>query len=782
MLDIANTAPIFRFEPGTKGEFCKRKITFIRQASSGYMVEFHSDPEAENIPEIMRGSRPDIEFVGRKIILHSKLTEALLDGSLAIEEENFVFIDHSQTFKPEFVASLDDRQAKDMILRYASVTLMREICFEKGITKKTRRAIEKLESEILKRVPDRIDLLLGKVDLLRRYPFRGRQVPLHSATAQRILYWDEQLQTYGFHFLVDRRNLSGNRNCKLAPAVVEILKTVIDKHECLEGISKIKIHGFVKSKVNEERGRQKAALDQRELNGEFISDVERAAVEKIKPPSIKTVRSWIAALSPLEALLRGKGPDFLLQNCLAVGMGLQVERAGQIVMIDEYPADLMTIIPFGFMVHWLGHDKVEKLGITADKPLRVMISVMIDAYTGCILGLQIGLTATPELARRTFMMTMIDKTKIAEACGAENPWNQTLRPEKVMHDSGNAYLAGVTDRMCAMLGIDKISAPKAKAYIRGLMERVFRTIHENLLSQIPGRTFSNTVKRGDYDSEAEAILTLDDLIQVITIWITDIYHNSENLGRDGLTPADLWHHEMTVGMGCRPVPSLKTMTHVFGETLHRKAQGTGIRIMHANYSSKEFASWMLRNPNRKFKVRWWEDNMSEIQVEVGPELWMQLEVMDTRARGLSVNEWALVLKRDHIARNSDAADVRDRAEDKIQNLIEDRMATRKRVGRKPITEAVLKNAEERALRYFTTPTTQITSEQTHGLYGVPAGGRSYADMADGETSGTEAEDRDVGDQEAVDSDDDLASERKKRTRSASRGRRARTTLKPGSME
>lgn len=87
--------------------------------------------------------------------------------------------------------------------------------------------------------------------------------------------------------------------------------------------------------------------------------------------------------------------------------------------------------------------------------------------------------------------------------------------------------------------------------------------------------------------------------------------------------------------------------------------------------------------------------MSEIQVEVGPGEWMQLEVMDPRARGLSIDEWVLILKRDHIDRNPDAAAIRDRAEDKIQEMIEDRMATRKRAGRKPITEAVLKKAEER---------------------------------------------------------------------------------------
>jgi putative transposase len=305
------------------------------------------------------------------------------------------------------------------------------------------------------------------------------------------------------------------------------------------------------------------------------------------------------------------GPDWLLRNQLISGEGLDVQRAGQVVMIDEYDLDLMTIVPYEFLGHWLGQAKVDEFKITGDKPTRVILSVTLDAFTGCILGLQIGMTATPELAKRTIMMTMKDKTSIAEACGAEGLWNQFLRPEKLMHDSGNAYVAAVTEALCAQLRIDKISAPKARAYIRGILERVFRTVHEMLLSSIPGKTFSNTVLRGEYDSEAEAVLSLDDLVRILTIWVVDIYHNNPNLGRDDQTPADLWAHEMTVGMGCRPVPGLKTLTHVFGTTLMRRAQQNGIRIMHAYYFSKEFALHLLRDPTRQFRVRWWEENMSE---------------------------------------------------------------------------------------------------------------------------------------------------------------------------
>ena len=227
---------------------------------------------------------------------------------------------------------------------------------------------------------------------------------------------------------------------------------------------------------------------------------------------------------------------------------------------------------------------------------------------------------------------------------------------------------------------------------------------------------------------------------------------------------------MKVGIGCRPVPGLKNMTHIFGTTLFRRAQTTGIRVMHANYSSKEFARELLRNPNRAFKIRWWEENLSEIQVEIRPQAWMPLEVMDPRARGVNLDEWLLILKREEVERNPDAEATRRSAEQKIDSLIQDRIATRRKVTRKAMTEELLVKTEQRALRHFATPTTMITSAQTHGLYGVPAGGGD-------DESGVNAEDisSDQMDQHS-------GAEVKPNERTVPRGRRPKDIFKPGTME
>ena len=82
----------------------------------------------------------------------------------------------------------------------------------------------------------------------------------------------------------------------MAPEVVEILKAVIDKYETFEGVPKSDVHDAVTSKVNAERQRLLAAIKIREAAGEVIDAKDCEAVDKVVPPSIKTVSSWIKAI------------------------------------------------------------------------------------------------------------------------------------------------------------------------------------------------------------------------------------------------------------------------------------------------------------------------------------------------------------------------------------------------------------------------------------------------------------------------------------------------------
>lgn len=76
--------------------------------------------------------------------------------------------------------------------------------------------------------------------------------------------------------------------------------------------------------------------------------------------------------------------------------------------------------------------------------------------------------------------------------------------------------------------------------MKGAVERFFRTLADGLIHTLPGTTFSNTRERGDYDSEANACFTFDQLNHVLMRWILDIYHQSPHTGLGGRTPDAVW--------------------------------------------------------------------------------------------------------------------------------------------------------------------------------------------------------------------------------------------------
>ncbi|GLQ56565.1 hypothetical protein [Devosia nitrariae] len=72
----------------------------------------------------------------------------------------------------------------------------------------------------------------------------------------------------------------------------------------------------------------------------------------------------------------------------------------------------------------------------------------------------------------------------------------------------------------ARLHITPAKSPTARAR----HERLYRTLHDMLISRYSGRSFENVVVKGDYDSEANAVLDYEELGRAIVRFIVDVYH------------------------------------------------------------------------------------------------------------------------------------------------------------------------------------------------------------------------------------------------------------------
>jgi putative transposase len=67
--------------------------------------------------------------------------------------------------------------------------------------------------------------------------------------------------------------------------------------------------------------------------------------------------------------------------------------------------------------------------------------------------------------------------------------------------------------------------PGGLPQLRSRVERIFGTFGTSLMPYLGGRTFSSPKERGDYPSVQSAALSDDVLMQILVIFVVDVYHN-----------------------------------------------------------------------------------------------------------------------------------------------------------------------------------------------------------------------------------------------------------------
>ena len=145
----------------------------------------------------------------------------------------------------------------------------------------------------------------------------------------------------------------------------------------------------------------------------------------------------------------------------------------------------------------------------------------------------------------------------------------------------------------ADLGATYEAPPAGVPKLRSRIERLFRTFGQQLAPMLIGRTFGNPVERGDYPSEQWASLTDDELAQIFTLFIVDIYHNTPHAGLKGETPANAWKR-LSAEQGVTPPPDANHRRAVFGIPIARKLDRHGVRVFGINYTCPKLQEALLR--------------------------------------------------------------------------------------------------------------------------------------------------------------------------------------------
>ncbi|MCQ1572740.1 Mu transposase C-terminal domain-containing protein [Neorhizobium galegae] len=364
----------------------------------------------------------------------------------------------------------------------------------------------------------------------------------------------------------------------------------------------------------------------------------RPKEKHLRPLGETWFREKINALPDFFKMAGRDGERKARQYFQVVLKGMPKKVPMQRLEADEWCVDLQTILIDSGL--WYELTPKER---KAFEKVRLWLSGIIDTTTKCIVALRIY-EQPPSIntAFETLEMTSRDKTDVALMAGCRFPWEMHGGLRTIGTDSATWYVSPAYRATLIDAGCSVIYPPSGEAYLRGTIERFFRTIAQLGLQEFSGQTFSNVVEKGDNDPEAEATVRKDLLINIFIRLIVDVYHNAPHAGIGGMTPRQAWR-EMTRDQWPTPPLTGHPARDVFGIPHRAKVTRSGINFHGIQYWSEEIHRLRMDDKDVWVDFRLNPRDLSWISVSVGDAYLPVPSTLDG-LEGISFYRWVAAAK------------------------------------------------------------------------------------------------------------------------------------------
>ncbi len=302
-------------------------------------------------------------------------------------------------------------------------------------------------------------------------------------------------------------------------------------------------------------------------------------------PALNTVRLRIQWLDPYVLTRKREGVDAARTLQSAGGVPPAIVAPLEQVQIDHTIIDLMIV------------DDINRQPIG-----RPYITVAIDVFSRCLIGILITLEAPSAVSVGLCLAHAVcDKRPWLERLGVDIDWPMTGKPLLLYIDNGAEFKSEALRRGCEQHGIALDYRPLGKTHYGGIIERVIGTLMQKI-HELPGTTFSNPSQKGDYDSEAKAALTLNELERWLVLAVNH-YHGSIHHTLNQ-TPAFRWKEGIAKFGNVPTVTNPRTFLIDFLPVLRRQINRGGFLVDHIAYYSDVLKPWIAnRHQLQKFIIR-----------------------------------------------------------------------------------------------------------------------------------------------------------------------------------
>ena len=400
----------------------------------------------------------------------------------------------------------------------------------------------------------------------------------------------------------------------------------------------------VENAFRTENQRRRALLESGQSAGSLTS--------YLTAPSRETVRREIKKLDPFEVVAARDGLEKARKKFAPVGKGLVVTRPLERVEMDAWKIYLRTIMATSGIWSILSDEEKAAFGLEDGKKARWFLTAAICTATRCILAMKLSRAESSRSAVQTIDMIVRDKGIWTDAVGTLTPWSMSGTPELIVTDAGSGFIDFDTRAAATDLGINIDAGPAGMPEFRGTMERMFGTLASSFISRFTGRTFSNTAVKGDYDSDARAALTSEELSEALVRWVVDVYHRRPHAGLGGETPLNCWNR-LVEKYGVAPMPSLERRRMALGTRAKYTVTKKGITVLGIRYHSEELACWFLHARNIEVRIRWYSEDLGAIAVELDGA-WIEVPSVLDCFNGQCAQAWLMTVREIRASRSAAA--------------------------------------------------------------------------------------------------------------------------------
>jgi putative transposase len=379
------------------------------------------------------------------------------------------------------------------------------------------------------------------------------------------------------------------------------------------------VNNIVEATIKEKYVRREKATVDAVVNEVAIRIEEANAYlrpgEKLSMPSRRTIARRVSAFSTgesaaLYAVKHGK-----------VAAKREYSQYGQ----TTYPAMPLERVE-------IDHTKTD-LMVVDDKdnlPLgRLTLTYALDVATRYPLGCYLGFEPPSYYSVMECLYHAISpKTSIRERYGTEHDWLAYGVPQTLVVDNGREFVGRDLKDACEQHGIELLYLPVRTPHFKAGVERQLGSLNTMLWHQLPGTTFSNPSKRGDYNSAKQACITLNDIDLIWHKFLLDYYAERFHAGLGGV-PARRLEAAFEQGFIPRLPRSLDDLKITLGRVDFRVVHHYGIEFEGLRYNSPDIALLRTRLRGQKVKIKYHPGDLSRLWVyDPFEEMYLELPALD----------------------------------------------------------------------------------------------------------------------------------------------------------